>query len=294
MKDRVIALGFFDGVHLGHGALLQTVRLRAKETGLTPSAILFKTHPTQVVGKSAVPLINTVEERMMLMKKLYHIEDILELEFDTALSKMPWDIFVREVLSHKYRARHVVAGYDYRFGYKGEGNATKLSRLCGDLGIGCDIIDRIMLDNKTISSTMIRDLIARGEIEEAAHFLGHYHMICGTVQSGAQLGRTIGIPTMNQHFEEGVQVPHFGVYITRIHIGDTTYHGITNVGVRPTVSNEKIVKAETYILDYSGDLYNKMVCTEFIKYLREERRFESVEQLKKQISQDIACARQYI
>ena len=277
---RVIALGFFDGVHVGHGALLRRVAQEAEKLGALPAALTFDRPPKVMVGGAPVPLINTPEDRVWLMETLYGIREVEVLPFDRAMMELPWERFVTDVLRDRFHAVHVVAGHDYSFGYRGEGDTEKLAALCARLGIGCDIIDRVELNGITVSSTHIRGLIEQGDLEEARHFLGHPHILSGTVVHGRQLGRTMGIPTSNLVVPNGVLVPAFGVYATRVVLPEGVWPAVTNVGVRPTVDSSGRVTVEPWILDYSGDLYGRPIRVEFYRRLRPERRFGSVDELK--------------
>ena len=282
-KERVIALGFFDGVHLGHGALLSTVRTRADELGAMAAAVTFDRSPKAMVGSASISLINMPEDRARLMKTEYGIEEVEILPFDRAMMEMPWDVFVKDILVGQFSAVHLVAGHDYRFGHKGMGNPEKLKEICAELGMGCDIIDKVELDGVTISSTHIRGLIAKGEMGEATRFLGHPHVLTGTVVKGQQVGRTIGIPTANLVVPDGVIVPAHGVYATRVVTEQGSYLAVTNVGVRPTVDDGRGVTVEPWILDFSGDLYGQTIRVEFFKNLRGEKKFGSLDELRQEI-----------
>lgn len=292
-EKRVIALGFFDGVHLGHGALLRRTAEAAKCFGATPAAVTFDYHPKTFVGNKVVSLINTPEDRAWLMESGYSIEDVIILPFDRSMMEMPWDVFVKEVLVGRYGAVHVVAGHDYHFGYKGEGNPEKLKTLCGELGIGCDIIEKVELDGITISSTYIRGLLECGDVEGAVRFLGHPHVLSGSVVPGKQVGRTIGIPTANLVIPERVLVPAYGVYATRVVTGNGSYLAVTNIGVRPTVDDGRGVTVEPWILDFDGDLYGQTIRVEFFKKLRGEKKFTSLEELKQEIFHNAEQTREY-
>jgi riboflavin kinase/FMN adenylyltransferase len=293
MKKRVIALGFFDGVHIAHGALLRRVREVAETQGAIPAAVTFDRHPKAVTGGEPVPLLNTPEDRERLMKELYGIQEVVVLPFDRAMREMPWRDFVTQVLAAQLGAVHVVVGHDNRFGYRGEGNAHRLSALCRELGLGCDIIGRMELDGVTISSTHIRSLILAGDLEGAARYLGHPHVLSGTVIHGKQLGHTLGVPTCNLAIPSGVIIPPYGVYATRVSLGDQTYLAATNVGVRPTVDDGDAVTVEPWLLDYQGDLYGRTIRVAFHKRLRPERRFDSLEALREEILRNAAQTRAY-
>lgn len=282
-EKRIVALGFFDGVHLGHGALLRRATEVADRLGATPAAVTFDYHPKTFVGNKVVSLINTPEDRAWLMGSGYGIQDVILLPFDRAMMEMPWDVFVKEVLVGRFHAVHVVAGHDYRFGYKGEGNPEKLRNLCGELGIGCDIIEKVELEGITISSTHIRSLLEDGNVEEANRFLGHPHVLSGQVVRGRQVGRTIGIPTANLVIPERVLVPAYGVYATRVVTENGSYPAVTNIGIRPTVEDGRGVTVEPWILDFDGDLYDRIIRVEFYKKLRGEKKFASLEELRQEI-----------
>jgi len=289
-EKRVIALGFFDGVHIGHGALLRRVSQVAKELGAIPAALTFDRLPKH--GADTL-LLGTAEDRRLLMEQLYGIEEVDVLTFDRAMMEMPWQQFVTDVLANRFSAAHVVAGHDFRFGHKGEGNPEKLEALCGELGIGCDIIGRVELDGVTVSSTHIRTLIQQGEMEEACRFLGHPHVLSGEVVHGKALGRTIGIPTANLIPPANLLMPAFGVYATRVVTEEGSYPAVTNVGERPTVDDGNTVTVEPWILDFEGDLYGRIIRVEFYKKLRGERKFASLEELQAEIFRNADQTRAY-
>lgn len=284
-EKRVIALGFFDGVHLGHGALLGRVREVSRDTGLTPAAVTFDTHPDQLVMGSPVPLINSPADRAELMRSGYGIRDVIVAHFDDRMMKMPWEDFVTEYLVKEHGAAHLVAGHDFHFGYMGRGNPERLKAKCAELGIGCDIIPKVEKDGITISSTYIRTLIRQGEMERAAEFLGHPHQLTDTVAHGKKLGSTLGFPTVNLRFQPGVIIPAHGVYATMVTLADgSRYPAVTNIGVRPTVDRDGAVTVEGYLLDgFDGDLYGQTVRMEFYKFLRGERQFAGLEALRAEV-----------
>lgn len=279
-EKRVIALGFFDGVHIGHGALLSRVAEVAERLEAIPAALTFDRLPKH---RQDTLLLTTEADRKWLMSSYYNICEVEVLHFDKAMMEMPWERFVTDILVERYHAAHVVAGHDYHFGYKGQGDPEKLKALCARLGIGCDIIGRVELDGVTVSSTHIRDLLTRGEMEEACRYLGHPHVLSGTVAHGKKLGRTIGIPTANLIPPAGILMPAFGVYATRVVTEEGSYPAVTNVGRRPTVDDGDAVTVEPWILDFSGDLYGKTIRVEFYKRLRGEKKFDSLADLQAEI-----------
>lgn len=293
-KKRVIALGFFDGVHLGHGALMRRVRETAAREGCIPAAVTYDHHPRDVIpGAEHVDLINTPADRAGLMRRMYGIEEVIVLPFDAHMRDMYWRDFVTELLVKEYGAVHLVAGHDNHFGRKGEGDSARLRTLCEELGLGCDIIGEVKLDGVTVSSTQIRKLLCAGEMEQAARFLGHPHVLTGPVVHGKRLGRTIGIPTSNLVVPDGLLIPAFGVYAGKVWIDGQDYPAVTNVGVRPTVDQSDRVTVEPWILDFDGDLYGKEIRVEFYKRLRPERKFGSIEELRDAILKNAEETRAY-
>lgn len=290
---RVIALGFFDGVHIGHAALLERAKLRAKELGVPAAALTFDLHPDTLVFGTPVPLINSREDREWLLRTQFGMDEVLILHFDRETMRMPWQDFVRRYLVESLGAVHLVCGHDFRFGDRGEGNPDRLKALCAELGVGCDVIECVTLDGETVSSTRIRELITDGELEQANRFLGHAHVLSGVVVPGKQLGRTIGIPTANIYAPEGVLLPRFGVYATKVDVGSGVYLAVTNVGIRPTVDDQTGITVEPWILGFDEDLYGKTIRVEFYRYLRGEAKFDGLEALRAEILHNAVQTRAY-
>lgn len=294
MKQRVIALGFFDGVHLGHGALLRRTAEEAKARGCTPAVFTFDRPPKEVVTGIPCPLINSPEDRRDLIRRLYGIEDILMVPFDREMMSTPWDAFVTDILAERYHAVHLVAGHDHHFGHKNQGSPELLREKCAELGIGCDIIPKVEVAGITVSSTYIRKLVGLGQMERAAAFLGHPHTLTSTVRHGRGLGSSRLFPTANLSIPAHLLVPSHGVYVTRVTLPDgQSYAAVTNVGTRPTVNNGTDVTVEASLLDYEGDLYGKTLRLEFFRRLRDEIRFDSLDALKTQIASDAETTRRY-
>lgn len=291
---RVIALGFFDGVHKGHGALLRTVAQAADRLGAMPCAFTFDRSPTAAITGQTIPLLSSVEDRVWLMRRYYGIEEVIVAPFD-GMQKMDWQDFVSEYLQKELGCVHVVAGHDFHFGYMGKGNPQRLQEKCRELGMGCDIIQKVEQDGITISSTYIRTLIAQGEMERANQFLGHPHTLTNRVAHGKKIGTTtLGFPTVNLLIPNGVIVPAYGVYATRVWFDGQCRCAVTNVGVRPTVEdNDGHVTVEGFILDFDGDLYGHEIRMEFYKYLRPEQKFASMQALADEIRHNAQQTRDY-
>ena len=289
MKQQTIyALGFFDGVHLGHQALLKACRELAADC--RAGVVTFGSHPDGLVQGNAPRLINSLSDRKTLLTQ-FHIDRVLELPFDEALRSMPWLDFLR-MLCHSHDAMGFVCGEDFRFGHKGTGNAQLLREYCQTERLPWAIVPEQTLEGVTVSSTHIRKLLEEGRLEEANRFLGHPHILSGEVMSGRQLGRTLGIPTANLWIPQGVVVPRHGVYACRAICQGGTYLAVTNIGSRPTVGGHRVT-VEPWLLDFSGDLYGKELTLQFYAFLRPERKFDSLPELQEEIRKNAAQTREF-
>ena len=294
VEKTVIALGFFDGVHRGHGALLRKAAERAGGLNAAPAVFTFDRSPKEFVTGKPILLINSNDDRRDIIRRVYGIQRVIFAPFDREMMTMPWQDFITELLVKQYGAVHLVAGHDYRFGHKNEGTVERLREKCRELGLGCDIIPKVELEGITVSSTYIRTLLEQGDVERAALFLGHPHCLSQTVRHGQRLGRTIGIPTVNLAVPAHVLTPERGVYITRAFLPDgRSCPGVTNVGTRPTVTEGDTVSVETYLLGFDGDLYGQTVRLDFYKRLRGEVKFPSLEALRQEILRNVAETEAY-
>jgi len=285
----IYALGFFDGVHLGHRALLTAcLQLAAEQEGYA-GVVTFDTHPETLVAGHAPALLNTVEDRVRLLMS-HGITELLLLPFDEALRNLPWQDFL-ELLLEK-GAAGLVCGDDFRFGYMGEGNAQRLAEFCRERGLPYRVVPAQTLGDIRISSTHIRGLIEAGEMEQAVEFLGHPHILSGQVVEGRQLGRTIGIPTANLLLPEGVICPRHGVYACHAIVGSEAYMAVTNIGTRPTVDGDSVT-VEPWLLDFDGDLYGQPLVLLFYRFLRPEQKFDSLEALQAEIQKNAAETRKF-
>jgi riboflavin kinase/FMN adenylyltransferase len=278
MKNNIFALGFFDGVHLGHQALLKQCVALARENHAQSAAITFDRHP-QSLFSDPPGLLNTVADRQRLLKQ-FGIEYIQEFPVTKEVMSTDWQDFLTILL--EAGAAGFVCGSDFRFGYKGEGNAENLQAFCNQRGLPCIVVPEQILDGIRVSSSHIRSLLEQGKVEAANRFLGHPHIFTGTVVPGRQLGRTIGIPTANLHLPEDVLIPKFGVYACIACFDGKKFPAVTNIGTRPTVNGHHIT-IEPWILDFSGDLYGQEITLEFHHFLRPEQKFASLEELQQEI-----------
>ena len=290
MTKRIYALGFFDGVHLGHQKLLSQCCALATEYGCSTAAITFDCHPKSLFTDKPTVLISTIPDRELLLRR-YGIEYVHVLPVTKETMGLPWRKFIDLLLEEG--AAGFVCGDDFHFGAKGEGDGEKLQSLCEEQGLPCRIVPEQTVDNIRISSTYIRRQIETGDMETAVRFLGHPYTLTGTVVRGQQLGRTLGIPTANLHLPAGLAIPKFGVYACCVLIDGLRYPAVTNIGTRPTVEGQGIT-VEPWILDFSGDLYGKQITLECYRFLRSEQKFPSLEALQAEIRKNAEETRQYL
>ena len=292
MKKTIYALGFFDGVHIGHGALLRQCQTLAKEYGTWAGVVTFDTHPEGLILGNAPGLICSISDREQLLRRHFGMEEVITLPFDEQMRNMSWRDFL-DMLRQQYHAGGFVCGVDFRFGHKGQGNASLLEAYCAEAELPFAAVPEQLMDGIRVSSTYIRQQLETGDMSTAVRFLGHPYILTGTVVPGKQLGRKLGIPTANLALDKSLTVPKFGVYACRVALDGKTYPAVTNVGVRPTVSGSGIT-VEPWILDYSGDLYGREITLEFFRFLRPEQKFDTLEALKQQIQEDAVQSRKLL
>ena len=288
-ENYIFALGFFDGVHLGHQALLRKCTELAAAHNATPAAMTFAGHPQSAFSATFPSLITSQIDREALLRQ-FGMEYIHTLPVTKAVMSTPWEVFLTDLL--QIGAAGFVCGHDFRFGRGGEGNGEKLAAFCAQHGLPFAIVPPQTLDGIRISSTHIRSLLEAGRMEEACRCLGHPHVLTARVVPGRQLGRTIGIPTANLAIPQGVAEPRHGVYACKAKTPEGEFLAVTNVGSRPTVEGHHVT-VEPWLLDYSGDLYGKAVTLEFHAFLRPEQKFDSLEALKQEIQKNAAQTRDF-
>ena len=289
IRNKIFALGFFDGVHLGHQALLKECCALAEKKNAQPCAITFQQHPQSLFSENPPKLINTNDDRQRLLRQ-YGIEAVFSYPVTKAVMGMPWEIFLEELLHAG--AIGFVCGNDFRFGNRGEGNAEKLKKFCQEQNLTYSIVEDQTMDDIRVSSTYIRSLLEEGEMEQAVRFLGHPHILTGEVVAGRKIGRTIGIPTANLAIPKDVVQLRHGVYACKATVEEKTFLAVTNVGSRPTVGGH-VVTVEPWLLDFQGDLYGKTLTLEFYSFLRPERKFDSLEELKGEIQKNALQTRKF-
>lgn len=287
-NESAVTLGKFDGIHRGHQKLMNKI-LAQKENGLTPVVFTFAKMPgTDLYGKGQTIL--TGKERKHHLEQM-GMEILIECPFTPELRSMEPERFVKEVLVEKLHVKYIAVGSDFRFGYRRTGDCTLLKSLSKECGYEVEVVEKETIGEKVISSTYIRQLLGCGDMEMAEKLLGYPYYVSGTVVHGQALGRTIGLPTTNILPDEEKMLPPNGVYLTRTIIGDQKVWGITNIGVKPTVSGEKVKGIETHLLDFCEDLYGKELVVAFYAFERPERKFDSLELLKDQLEKDVSWGR---
>ena len=292
MRKIIYSLGFFDGVHVGHAALLRGCRELAGLHDCDAGVVTFGSHPDTLVMGNAPGLINTPADRERLLREQFHMHRVVTLPFDEQMRTMDWVDFL-SMLRRDHGAAGFVCGEDFRFGFRGMGNATALSWYCSQEGLPCTIVPEQTIGGIRVSSTYIRQQLENGDMATAVRFLGHPYILSGTVVHGRGLGRTLGIPTANLRLPEGLVIPKFGVYVCSCTIDGKMYPAVTNLGTRPTVQGHHVT-VEPWILDYSGDLYGREITLHFHYFLRPEMKFDTLEELRAEIRRNAEEARAYL
>ena len=282
-----VALGFFDGMHTGHRRLMLSMKKYAAENDLLPCVFTFSDSPCALLGKAESRALQTFKQRIAAVEEFSGAEKCFAVDFEKYRDVAAVE-FVEDILIGKLNARAVFCGFNFRFGKNAQGSTELLSDICKRHGVSAFVIEPVCADGETVSSTKLRRLIREGKVAAANELLAHPLCIDGEIIHGRENGRKVGIPTVNQDLPEDFIVPRFGVYASRVTVDGKKYRSITNIGTRPTV-NGSGVNCETHILEeIGGELYGKSVSTELLGFVRDERRFDSLEQLAEQIKLDIA------
>ena len=284
-----VALGAFDGIHLGHRAILGTAVAQARQSRLGALVCTFDRHPMEVLQPERAPLpITTLDERLELIAGT-GIDTTVVIPFTREVAGIEAKAFVQDVLIGALKAHEIVVGFNHRFGRGARGDARLLETLAVPLGFRAHIVPALLVDGVAVSSSEIRTALHRGDLPAAARLLGRPYSIRGEVVRGAGRGRTLGFPTANVKTERPLGLP-VGVYVCRLLVGTREHQAVVNVGFRPTFGETELA-VEAHVLDFAGNLYDEKVTLTFIRRLREERKFPSVEALREQIALDVAAAR---
>ncbi len=287
-RETAVAIGKFDGVHIGHRQLLARIQAQ-KEKGLASCVFTFDPAPAVFFGSSDGLELSTGEEKRRIFEGL-GIDVLVEFSLTEETAAMGPEDFVRRILAKRLNARYVAAGTDLSFGAGGAGDAALLQRLGGELGMEVCLIDKVCVDGRAVSSTYIRTLVEDGRMEPLERLLGAPYSVSGTVGHGRRLGRRLGFPTVNLLPEKGKLLPPNGVYDSRVILGGKVYRAVSNVGYKPTVSKERVRGVESYLYDFHEEAYGEFIQVQLLAFKRPEREFESLEALKCQLQQDIGEA----
>lgn len=288
-KDTAVAIGKFDGVHLGHRRLLEEI-LDRKKNGLAACVFTFDPTPAVLFGLSDGRELTTREEKRRLFERL-GIDILIEFPLTKETAATEPERFVTEILAKQMNTRFVAAGEDLSFGKNGAGNAVLLEKMAPQLGFCVKTIEKIEVDGIEVSSTYIRKLVEEGRMEEAEAMLGMPYTLVGLVEHGNHIGHTLGFPTVNLLPSAGKLLPPNGVYYATVRYNGKTYKAISNVGTKPTVSAEKVIGVESYLYDFDQDIYGQEIEVALKSFRRPERKFASLEELKSQLDLDIADGR---
>lgn len=290
-EPTAVTLGKFDGLHRGHDLLMQTVLEYSKKYDLASVAFTFDIPPRNKVEEIVANVLTTNDEKQYIFEKR-GIDYLIECPFTSEVMTMEPKAFIAWI-SKALHMKYVVVGDDFRFGHKRAGDYHTLQEYEEEFGYKTIVIDKLKDSNRDISSTYVREKIADGNIKKANELLGYRYFIKSEILHGRKLGRTIGVPTINMILPENKLLPPNGVYVTEVLVDGKTYMGVTNIGCKPTVSDENIIGVETYIDDFNQDVYGEKIVVSFIQFIRPEQKFDSIEELKSQMKSDIEVSRKY-
>ncbi len=290
-ENSAVTLGKFDGVHAGHRKLMKRI-LDYKKQGCKAVVFTFDTPPYSVLGREKAQMLTTNEERRIILERL-GIDYLIECPFVPEIISMEPEEFIKRILVDRLNVKYIVIGTDFRFGHNRRGDAEMLATYADEYGYQLEVVEKEVYENDIISSTRIRSVLENGDMEAASMLLnGPYHVM-GNVVHGKELGRQIGIPTVNLIPDDNKLLPPNGVYFSKTLTEKGTYYGVTNIGVNPTVEHGTIRKVETNLFDYKGDLYDTWIDVELYHWERKERKFLSVDDLQTQMFHDILLAQKY-
>lgn len=288
-----VGLGNFDGLHIGHMALINTLIRESQLNGLASIVYNFTKHPENILRKKLItPLLLTEQKKIDLLSEI-SLDYLYFDEFNEHFSRLSPEEFVKEILIDKLHIKLAVVGYDYRFGYLGQGDVAILKELGKKYGFKVIVISAIKCDNEIISSTRIRECVIKGKLETAYKLLGRNYSITAEVVSGRRVGNTIGFPTANIHPERFLVLPETGVYITKTLLDGKFYNSMTNVGYNPTFEDVKQITVETHLIDFNQDIYGKKIEVFFLKKIRDEKKFKNVDLLVEQIAKDMRTTKEF-
>ncbi len=288
-KDSLLTIGVFDGVHLGHQTLLSELHARARQREMLSGVVTFQSHPRRVLQPSnKLPFINGIEDRLEKIRSL-GIDLVVAIPFTVETARLTAREFVALLLKY-LKMKGLIVGPDFALGRKREGNATHLQQLGREMGFSVEVIKPVGVGGEVVSSTLLRNTLARGDMRKSARLLGQPFYLKGKVVRGTQHGLDLGFPTANLEIHSGQVLPANGVYATITEIAGNNYYSVTNIGNRPTFGDNPQT-IETHVLDFSGDLYGQAIKVSFVERLRNEIRFKTIDELRDQIQKDVAKAK---
>lgn len=290
-KETAAAIGKFDGVHIGHRRLLDEILAR-KADGLAACVFTFDPAPAVLFGGSDDGELTTRDEKRILFERM-GVDILIEFPLNSVTAAMEPEDFAREILTERMQVRFLAAGSDLSFGNKGKGDAALLRKLGPELGFSVNIIDKVCVDSRQVSSTCVREQVEAGNMELTERLLGMPYMIAGEVVTGSRLGRTLGFPTVNVLPGERKLLPPNGVYFSQVRCRGKLYRAISNVGYKPTVTEERVMGVESFLYDFDREVYGESIEVYLLAFRRPERQFEGIEALKKQLQEDIAVGAMY-
>jgi riboflavin kinase/FMN adenylyltransferase len=293
-KKTIVTIGTFDGVHLGHAAILKKLTQNTQNETFESTVLTFFPHPRMVLqGKSDLKLLNTIIEKIELLEKI-GIDNLIIHPFDETFAELNAEAFVSTILVDQLRVQKIIIGYDHRFGKNRTANIDDLISFSVQYGFEVEQISAQEIDEISISSTKIRTALEEGDIQLANEYLGYSYFLSGIVVKGKQLGRTIGFPTANIALEEDYKlVPQNGVYVVQAEIDSKSIYGMMNIGFNPTVQGKQKT-IEVHFFDFEADIYNRKIQVAILQRIRSEKKFESIELLTKQLDEDRSFSRNYL
>ena len=295
LSKSVVTIGTFDGIHIGHSAILDELYYYSKEKKSNSVLITFNPHPRTVINKNYnIKILTTFEEKIDILHN-YKIDYLYVINFTKEFSKTTYKEFINKTIINKLRATYIVVGYDHKFGKDRDGDISKLMEIANQNSIGISVIGSKDIGGEIVSSTKIRNAINSGNIELANKMLGRNYSLSGIVVEGTKRGRTLGFPTANISIDDSNKmVPQNGVYFAEVTFNNKNYFGVLNIGLRPTFNNAKEPITEVHILDFNESIYGRKLTIRFFNRLRNEIKFESKEKLEKQIKEDIKVVKSLI
>jgi len=292
--ENAVCLGNFDGIHVGHQKLLKSNIEEAKKRNLNSAALIFRNHTKELLDSNKgtnIQLLTSFEQKIDILKG-FELDAIYVIDFDESLMKLSPQDFIDDILIKRLNAKLITIGFNYRFGYKASGDSEFLKKMGLEKGYEVNVIPPVYVDEEIVSSTAIRQLIKLGDVKKAAIFLGRNYSLMGSVVKGSERGRHLGFPTANIELKDNYIIPKVGVYVTKTILDGQEYICLTNIGYNPTF-NEDDLKIETYILDFNDNLYGRTLEIEFIDYIRDDIKFNTAEELIRQIQEDVKYIKKY-